>query len=88
MLRYAKGKPLPEDVAAYQSAAIFGYMRTLDEAEMVQAERELCITLDAYTGTCHAAPGKAIYYFKEMRAACETISERWPNIKPPKNAIL
>jgi hypothetical protein len=88
MLRYAKGKALPEKVAAFQSSAIFGYMETLEEIQMAEAERALCITLDAYTGTCHEAPGKAAYFFKEMKAACETLAERWPAIKPPKKAIL
>ena len=58
------------------------------QKQMAEAERELCITLDAYTGTCHEAPGKAVYLFKEMKAACETLAERWPAIKPPKSAIL
>jgi hypothetical protein len=88
MLRYAKGKPLGTDVAAWQSAAIFGYMRKLDEAAMTEAERALCITLDAYAGACHDAPTNAVYLFKEMTAACASISKRWPAIKPPKNAIL
>jgi hypothetical protein len=88
MLRYAKGKALPAKVADFQSSAIFGYMQTLEAAQMAEAERELCITLDAYTGTCHEAPGKAVYLFKEMKAACETLAERWPAIKPPKSAIL
>jgi hypothetical protein len=88
MLRYAKGKALPERVAGFQSSAIFGYMKTIEQAQMAEAERELCITLDAYTGTCHDAPGKAAYFFKEMKAACETLAERWPAIKPPKNAVL
>lgn len=88
MLRYAKGKALPQKVADFQSSAIFGYMRALESDDMAEAERELCITLDAFTGICHEAPGKAAYLFKEMKAACETLAERWPAIKPPKNAVL
>jgi hypothetical protein len=88
MLRYAKGKALPEEAASFQASAIFGYMRTLEEVEMAEVERALCITLDAYTGVCHEAPGNAVYKFKEMKAACATISEWWPAIKPPKNAVL
>lgn len=88
MLRYAKGKSLSKTVAGYQSAGIFGYMRTLDDEKMEEAERELCITLDAYAGRLYEAPTNATYLFKEIKAACATISERWPAIKPPKNAVL
>jgi hypothetical protein len=88
MLRYAKGKALSVAVAANQSAAIFGYMSTLNGADMSEAERTLCITLDAHTGVCHGAPGNAVYLFKNMKAACATIGEWWPAIKPPKNAVL
>ena len=88
MLRYSKGKPLPINVAEWQSAAIFGCMRMLNAINMAEAERSLCITLDAYTGKCHEAPGKAVYLFNEMTAACATIGKQWREIKPPKNAIL
>ena len=89
MLRYAKGKPLVPNIAAYQSSAIFGFMRMFDEDKVSEADKALSITLDAYTGKCYLAPkDKAIYFFKEMRAACESISERWPAIKPPNNAVL
>jgi hypothetical protein len=88
MLRYAKGKPLNPDVAEYQSAAIFGYITTLSEANMAEAERALCLVLDAHAGLCHAAPGNSIYLFKNMSAACATIGEWWPCFKPPKKAIL
>lgn len=88
MLRYGKGAPLPPTVGGWQSAAIFGYMRTLEEVEKIEADRPLCITLDAYAGKCHEAPSNAIYLFNEMKAACATIAERWPAIKPPKSAIL
>jgi hypothetical protein len=88
MLRYAKNKTLPADVAEIQSAAIYGYWRTLDVAKNGEAERALCITLDAFTGKCHVAPTNAIYLFNEMKAACATLAERWSAIKPPKNAIL
>jgi hypothetical protein len=88
MLRYAKGKPLNPDVANYQSAAIFGYMTTLNEANMAEAEKALCLVLDAQAGVCHGAPTNAIYLFKNMSAACATIGEWWPGIKPPKNAVL
>jgi hypothetical protein len=60
----------------------------LDVAKNGEAERALCITLDAYTGKCHAAPTNAVYLFNEMKAACTTLADRWAAIKPPKNAIL
>lgn len=89
MLRYAKGKPLAPSIAAYQSSATFGFMRMFDQDKVSEADKALSITLDAYAGRCYAAPkDKAVYFFKEMRAACEAISERWPAIKPPKNAVL
>ncbi|HUD89051.1 MAG TPA: hypothetical protein VMR17_21575, partial [Xanthobacteraceae bacterium] len=88
MLRYAKNKVLPVDVAEFQSAAIYGYWRTLNVEKNGEAERALCITLDAFTGKCHEAPTNAIYLFNEMKAACATLVERWPAIKPPKTAIL
>jgi hypothetical protein len=88
MLRYGKNSPLPPMVGGFQSAAIFGYLRTLEEADKTEAERALCITLDAHAGKCHEAPGNAVYLFNEMKAACATIAERWPAIKPPKNAVL
>jgi hypothetical protein len=88
MLRYAKGKALPEKAAHFQSSAIFGYMKTVEQEQTAEAERELCITIDGYLGVCHEAPGKAIYLFKKMKAACEALAERWPAIPPPKNAIL
>jgi hypothetical protein len=34
------------------------------------------------------APGSAITMFANMKAACQTIAERWPNVPPPKGAIL
>ncbi|HZE53404.1 MAG TPA: hypothetical protein VE111_09075 [Bradyrhizobium sp.] len=70
------------------AAGIYGYFRTLEEAEEMEAERALCITLDAFAGKCHEAPSNAVYLFNEMKAACATINERWPAIKPPKKAIL
>jgi hypothetical protein len=88
MFRYAKGEPLPEDVAGYQSAFMFGYLEERPFAEAAVAERGLCLTVDAYAGKVYAAPGKAAYLFKEMQAACESIAERWPAIKPPARAVL
>lgn len=88
MLRYGKNKTLSAAVGDWQSAGIYAYLRTLEEAEKTEAERALCITLDAATGKSYEAPSNAVYLFNEMKAACATINERWPAIKPPKNAIL
>ena len=85
--RYAKGKTLPEEVAHWQSAFMFGY---LSQAGMIEEEaepeRKLCLTIDAYAGMCHSAPSDAVSRFSNMGAACATIAEWWPNIQPPPNA--
>lgn len=88
MLRYAKGTPLSDEVAAYQSAFMHGYLDVHPFEEHATPEHKLCITIDAYTGTAYGAPTNSKYLFKEMSAACATIAERWPNIKPPSSAIL
>lgn len=88
MLRYAKRKALSPNVADYQSALIFGYLRENSQEHGAEPERKLCLTLDAVTGSCYEAPTKSVYLFNEATAACATIAERWPNIPPPKNAVL
>ena len=88
MLRYAKGKPLRDEVGLYQSAFAFGYLSNYPYEEAAAAEKALCVTLDAQSGTVYAAPGNAGYRYKEMEAACASIFERWPAIQPPKNAVL
>ena len=88
MLRYAKGKALPANVGAYQSAFMFGYLDINPFEEHAAPEHKLCITIDAYAGTTYGAPGNSKYLFKEMGAACASIAERWPHIKPPPGAIF
>lgn len=88
MLRYAKGKELPPQVGGYQSAAAFGIIREFDKEEGSEPDKSICVTLDAFTGELYPAPGAAISMFANMKAACLTIAERWPNIKPPKGAII
>jgi hypothetical protein len=88
MLRYAKGETLDVDVAEWQTAGMFGFLRMVYEAEAAEPERKLCVVLDAYAGKTHLAPSNAVYRFNEMKAACADIAERWPAIKPPKNAVL
>lgn len=88
MLRYAKRKPLAEDVAAWQSAFLFGYLGDCDPDGAEEPEHELCLTLDAWSGACHAAPTDSMRRYQNMRAACATIAERWPNVEPPPGAVL
>jgi hypothetical protein len=88
MLRYAKGKPLAAEIGAYQSSAIFALLGEHKDEEGSLPEKPLCITLDAYTGKTYPAPGTAASNFANMKAACKSIAERWPNIPPPEGAIL
>jgi hypothetical protein len=88
MLRYAKGEILDVAVAEWQSAFLFGYLTHASPQIEADPEQKLCLTLDAYSGVCHPAPGNSVQRFNNMEAACESISERWPNISPPPNAIL
>ncbi|MCA1527358.1 hypothetical protein [Bradyrhizobium yuanmingense] len=88
MLRYAKGKPLDPNVGGYQSAAVFGLLKNHLKEEGAEADRSICVTLDAFSGELYPAPGNSVTIFENMKAACQTISERWPNIPPPKGAII
>jgi len=88
MLRYAKGKTLPPAVGEWQSAYLLGYLHATNDNEDEQPEDRLCITVDAQNGATHEAPGNSVTRMKNMMAACETIAERWPAIKPPKGAVL
>jgi hypothetical protein len=88
MLRYAKGKELDPDVGGYQSAAMFGLLKGPLKEEGSEADRSICVTLDAFSGEIYGAPGNSITVFENMKAACQTISERWPNIPPPKGAVM
>lgn len=88
ILRYAKGKALPLEVANWQSALLFGYFSEIGPEEGAEAEMKLCITLDGYVGKCHPAPTDSVRRFRRIQSACATIREWWPGIAPPKNAIL
>ncbi|GEO40963.1 hypothetical protein SAE02_51110 [Skermanella aerolata] len=88
MLRYAKGKPLKEAVGKWQSAFLFGYLNETKLDDGLEVEQAMCITIDAFSGTVIPAPSDSLSRFKNMAAACATIAERWPNIKPPPNAVL
>ena len=88
MLRYQKAKPLPEATGRFQSAGALGLLRLQHEGDSVEPDATLCITVDGYTGEAHPAPTNSAYLFKEMQAACASISERWQAIPPPKGAIF
>jgi hypothetical protein len=88
MLRYAKNKKLPPEIGAWQSAFIYGYLRDAAIDQSVEAERGLCLTIDAQSGICHSAPGNAVSRYANMKAACHSIAEQWPNIEAPRGAIF
>ncbi|EMD83071.1 hypothetical protein C725_1669 [Pacificimonas flava] len=87
-IRYAKGKPLSEDVGKWQSSLLFACRKMLDGDDQKAAEHKLCVTLDAATGEFIEAPGDAVSRFANMEAACQSIAERWDSIEPPPNAIV
>ncbi|MBP2230793.1 hypothetical protein J2847_004102 [Azospirillum agricola] len=86
--RYSKGKALPKEVANWQSAFTYGYLNAIGVDESTEVEQALCLTIDAVTGAVHAAPGDSVRCFKNMEAACASIADLWPNIKPPPKAVL
>jgi hypothetical protein len=88
MLRYAKGKPLSAAVGSFQSAAIFGLIGDIQDEQGAEPEKTLCLTLDAVTGTLHPAPGASASMYANMKAACQSIAERWPNIPAPEGAVF
>jgi hypothetical protein len=88
MLRYAKGRALPIPIAEWQSAFLFGCLARTGPEEGAEAERELCLTLDAYNCATYPAPSDAVRRSHHMEAACATIAERWSNIPPPPNAVI
>jgi hypothetical protein len=86
MLRYAKGKALSQAIADWQAAFLYGYLRAVGVEEGAEVEHKLCVVIDAYSGIVHPAPTNSASRFHNMDAACATIAERWPNIKPPPGA--
>ncbi|MBR2575295.1 MAG: hypothetical protein IKE14_13305 [Loktanella sp.] len=87
-IRYAKNKPLDEEVGAYQSSALFGCRKMIDIQDETAPEEKLCLTLDCASGKFIPAPSDATRRFQNMEAACATIAERWDNIEPPENAVF
>lgn len=88
--RYAKSKALDPEVACWQGAISMGYLKAKLEQGVIEqdAERELCLAIDMWTGEPHPAPTNAVYRFKEVQAACAGIVERWAQIQPPENAVV
>lgn len=88
MLRYAKGKPVSSDAAAWQAAFLLGYLQEVSSDQTVEPEGKLCLTIDAHAGVCHPAPTNSVSRYQNTQAACASIAEQWPNIKSPPDAIL
>jgi len=87
-IRYAKNKPLDEEVGAYQSSVLFGCRKMIDVQDDTAPEEKLCLTLDCVTGKFIPAPTDATRRFQNIEAACATIAERWDSIEPPENALF
>jgi hypothetical protein len=87
-IRYAKGAPLKEEIALWQSAFLHGFLKSTVPEDEGTSDLKLCLTIDAFTGACFSAPTDAVRCFNNMTAACASIAERWPNIAPPKGAVL
>ena len=87
-IRYQKGKALPEEVALWQSAFIFGYLNDVNADNGATSEEKLCLTICAHSGTVFQAPTDSTMRFNNMKAACASIAERWENIDPPATAVL
>src|SRR5262249_1520449 len=88
MLRYEKRKALLPEAAAYQTSIILGILRGQPTDDGSEPDPALCIVVDAYKGIIYQAPGNATSRFHNVKAACNSIAERWPAIKPPPGAIL
>ncbi len=88
--RYAKNKPLSDEVACWQGAISFGYLDTRVKQGLgdVDPEKEMCVAVDMWTGKVHQAPSNAVYRFNEVKAACAGIAERWDQIQPPDGAVI
>ena len=87
-LRYSKSGPVNDTVAEWQAALLYGYLLETVDDEGLRPDPDLCILLDLRSGIAHPAPGRAKTLFKQMEAACASIAERWPAIKPPDRAVV
>lgn len=88
MLRYAKGKKLLPEAGGWQAAFLLGYLRDTSVDQNIDPDRGLCLTIDAYAGVYYPGPTDSVSRYQNMKAACQSIAERWPNIQPPPGAIL
>jgi len=86
--RYSKSAKLPDETAMYQSALMFGALKVDPFEPEASPEHALCQTLDGFNGKVYCAPTNAIYLYNEMKAACGSVAMQWPNIEPPKSAVL
>ena len=86
--RYSKSAMLPEKTADFQSALIFGALKETPFEDEATPEHALCQTIDGFNGKVYVAPSKSIYLYKEMKAVGDSIALQWPNIEPPKGAVL
>jgi len=88
MLRYAKGEAVSQSVAEWQSAFMYGFFVEHPFIELAKPEYKLCRTLCVVSGVEFSAPTNSIYKFKEMKAACADIAEKWNNVPPPAGAVI
>lgn len=88
--RYSKNRALNPDAACWQGSISMGYLTTKLKQGLAEsdAERDLCVTMDMWSGAKHFAPTNAVYRFNEVRAACAGIVERWDQIAPPAGAVF
>lgn len=87
-LLYSKGKSASEEEALHLSALSFGYLEDSPLNENAEPDKSLCISVCAYSGVVHPAPGNSKRRFNNMMAAGATIADLWPAIPAPKNARL
>lgn len=87
-LRYSKSAKLPEAVATWQSALMFGILRDEPFEEESTPEHALCQTLDGFNGKVYPAPSNSVYLYKEIQAACSGVANQWANIEPPNGAVF
>ncbi len=86
--RYAKGKTINDEEAKYQAALTLGYLRKVPIDDVAEPKEKLCLVMDCHTGRLHQAPSDSLTRFKNMMAACESIADMWPKIKPPIGSVI
>lgn len=86
--RYQKGKPLKPTLGAATSAGILGFLKQSGTTENAEPEQRLCVTFCGTAVKAYSAPTNSVELWNEMKAACATIRDMWPNIPPPTGAVL